>query len=190
MRCAEEGLHIALGDLGEIGAALVGVQPSGRSDGAQEEHAQRPRARPGLQYAGSGKDVGLHQDLGCVLGVDHCRTSRHSHAELLHQGTKGQIRRAPYRTHHAALGLADEFVELDGALGGVEPSACGEDHRVPPSLGIAEGDAFTIAERPGAYPGEVISHGGIPTVLVVVPSRNCRRPSPSQGPTAGTDRFG
>ena len=133
---AEEVLDVAAGDRGEVLAALVGDQPTGRSDRAQQVTGQRTRADPGLEHPGAGEDVGADQDLGRVLGVDHGRPARHLHGDLASSGRSARIRDAARRVHHHPLGPADQVVVRDPALGGVERAAGGEQR---PSAGGPSG---------------------------------------------------
>ena len=62
------------------------------ADRPEQVAGQRARAGAGLDHPGSGEDVGLDQDPGGVLGVDHGRTPRHGHGELVQQRPQRQER--------------------------------------------------------------------------------------------------
>ena len=79
---AEVALHVLLGDLGEVLAALVGVQHALVADGAQQEDAQRAGADPASTTRAPGK-MSAKEDLSRVLGVDHGGAAGHGQDELL-----------------------------------------------------------------------------------------------------------
>ena len=91
---AEEVLHVAPGDLGEVRAPLVGDQSPGRADCPQQAAGQCTRSGACLEHPRAREDVGAHQDLRCVFGVDHSSAARHGHGELVQQRPHREERRA------------------------------------------------------------------------------------------------
>ncbi len=153
VRAAEVALDVLRGDLGEVGAALVGVQHAVVADGAQQEAAERAGAHTGLDDAGAGEDVGHRQDLPRVLGVDHGGTAGHGQDIVGEQRAQREVGDVPGGTDNAALGSTDQLVVGEGSLVGVEAFSLFEREGVVASLGIGELDLVPDLEGPATAGG-------------------------------------
>ena len=140
MRRAEVALDVLLGDLGEVLAALVGVQHALLADGAQQEGAQRPGADAGFDDAGTGEDVTEGQDLPRVLRVDHGGAAGHGQDVVGEQGAQREIGDVSRGSDNTALGSTDQLVVREGTLVGVEILSGLEREGVVASLGVGELD--------------------------------------------------
>ena len=153
VRAAEVALHVLLGDLGEVLAALVGVQHALVADGAQQEAAERAGADARLHDAGAGEDVGEGQDLPRVLGVDHGGAAGHGQDVVGEQGAQREIGDVSRGADNAALGSTDQLVVREGTLVGVEVLSGFERERVVASLGVGELDLVPDLEGPASAGG-------------------------------------
>ncbi|MPN18450.1 hypothetical protein SDC9_165810 [bioreactor metagenome] len=153
MRAADELFDIGPRHLGELGSPLVAVQLPGRADRAQQRQAEGTRTDPGLQHAGTREDVGAHQDLRGVLGVDHRCLARHRDHVFVQQRPEDQVLQATDRGDHHTFGLPDDVVVRQPALGGVKGLARLQQQRLAVSLGVGERDPLAGAQRPGVDAG-------------------------------------
>ena len=153
VRAAEVALHVLLGDLGEVGAALVAVQHALVADGAQQEGAERAGADARLDDARAGEDVGEGQDLPRVLGVDHGGAAGHGQDVVGEQGAQREVGDVSRGADNTALGSADQLVVREGTLVGVEVLPGFERERVVASLGVGELDLVPDLEGPATAGG-------------------------------------
>ena len=119
----EELVDVAPGDVRELLAELERRHAAPRSDGAQQRAGEGTRAGTGLDDARAGEDVGERDDLGGVLGVDHGRSARHGHHELVEQRAEDEVLPARGGDEREALLAADHVVVVEVALVGEEPLA-------------------------------------------------------------------
>ncbi len=152
----EEALHVLLGDRGEVGAALVRVELSRRPDGPQQRERQSARADTRLEHPRPREDVGVHEDLRGVLGIDHGRATRHRDRVLLEQRTQREVRDALRRGHDDTVRAVDEVVVVDAAPGRVERRPRRQLDRVPPPLRVEQGDALPRLQRSCTDPRPVV----------------------------------
>ena len=118
---AEEGPDVALGDVGEVLAALEGVQHARASPTARSsDMLSAPGADAGLDDAGAGEDVGHRDDLAGVLGVDHGGAARHRQHVVGEQRAQREVLDAGGVADRRAVGRADEVVVGEVAAVGVE----------------------------------------------------------------------
>ena len=150
---AEERPHVALGDVGEVLAALEGVQHPVVADGTQQGHAERTRAHPGLDHAGAREDVGHGDDLAGVLGVDHRRAAGHRQHVVRQQRPDREVLDAGGVADRGAVGRADQLVVGQVAAVGVELLPGGEGDGVQAALGVGQLDALTLVEGPAPAAG-------------------------------------
>ncbi len=153
MRAAEVALHVLLGDLGEVLAALVGVQHALLADGAEQEGGQCAGSDAGFHDARAGEDVAEGQDLTRVLGVDHGGAAGHGQDVVGEQGAQRQVDDVSRGTDNAALGSTDQLVVRERTLVGVEVLSGFEREGVVASLGIGELDLVPDLEGPTSAGG-------------------------------------
>lgn len=165
VRAAEVALHVLLGDLGEVLAALVGVQHALVADGAQQEAAEGAGAHACFHDACAGEDVGEGEDLPRVLRVDDGCPSGHGQDVVGEQGAQREVGDVPGGADDAALGSTDQFVVGEGTLVGVEVLPGLERERVVAALGV--GQLNLVPDREGPAPAGGTGRFGHVTSLPV-----------------------
>ncbi|EHM25979.1 hypothetical protein SPW_5597 [Streptomyces sp. W007] len=174
VRGAEVALDVLLGDLGEVLAALVGVQHALLADGAQQEGAERAGSDPGLHDAGAGEDVGEGQDLARVLGVDHGGAAGHGQDVVGEQGAQREIGDVSRGADNTALGSTDQLVVRERTLVGVEVLSGFEREGVVAALGV--GELYLVPDLEGPTSAGGTGRFRHVTSLPVIPGPPTARP--------------
>jgi hypothetical protein len=156
----EVGPGVGLGDVGEVGAPLEGVEPPGLPDGPQQRHRQGPGPHPCLGNHGPGEDVGHGDDLSRILGIDDRGASGHRHDVVGQQGPQGEVFDPGGVLHRGPVRSTDEVIVGEVAAVGVELLTGGQGDGVQATPGVGELDALPHGERsaPKMDPGR-LSHG-------------------------------
>ena len=134
----EEGLHVAAGDLGEVGTDLVRVQLAVLADGPQQRTRERTRSGAGLQHLRTGKHVPHRDDLAGVLGIDHLRTAWHRQDVVTEQRPQREVGGPAGRGHHRALGQSDQVIVAQRPTVSVKLLAGRQHDRVQATLRVGE----------------------------------------------------
>ena len=143
----EERPGVPPGDLGEIRPAFEGMQAALLADRPEEGHRQRSRPDAGLDDNGAGEEIGIREDLACILGIDDGGAARHRHDVVGEQRPDREIvdpRRAP---HRRAVGGTDEVRMPDEPPVRVELLPVLEGDGVQPALGVGQLHPITGSER-------------------------------------------
>src|SRR5438034_1801803 len=94
----------------EVLARLVGGEPPGGADGAQERDGEAARPGADLDHVGARPDVPPEEDRAYVFRIDGLRPPRQARDELRVGGAEDEERLAARRLHRAALREPDEGV--------------------------------------------------------------------------------
>lgn len=153
MRTSEEELDVAARDVGEVLAALDGVERPTVPDGPQERHGQRARPDTRLDDPRAGKDVCHRDDLTGVLRVHDRRAARHRERVVAEQRSQREVVDPRGRRDDGPFARPDDVVVLEVAAVRVEGRTRGERDRVEPPARIGELDPVARAERAAPHGG-------------------------------------
>src|SRR5262245_16033582 len=170
----------------EILALLVAHDPPARPHRAQERERERPRAHPGLEYAGAGKDVGPEHHDREVLRVDDLGAARHVEHVLGQGRAQRQIAHALRALDPRAVGLADDRVVRDPATVRVKRLALAQDDEMALAALIDQERVLAVLEPVGrvhgAWPAGPLTARGSPEGTA---RRRKRRAATAWWPAAG-----
>src|SRR3990170_3065411 len=115
---------------GKVLPYLVGDDPAGGADCAQQRHCQRARPRSRLEDRRARVDVAPEQQHAEVLRVDHLRTAGHLQDELGQGGTQDEQALPAGRLHGDPFLLTDQGIEREFAAAQVVEAPSLEDDEI------------------------------------------------------------